>query len=377
MRFKLTGFKNLSKVQKIVLGVNIIFAFSLLFAYLAAYVSPVSFWPFAFFGLAYPVLLLINLIFILYWSLKKSWMLLISAVMVVVGANQIGRLMQITISSGPVDEKNNEQVKVLSYNVRLFDLYDWSKNKTTKNKIFKVIDRIDADIVCFQEFFVIDQKGRFETRDTLVQFLRSKNYHERYTHHLKGGQHFGLATFTIYPIVNRGWISFNNDKNNSCIYTDMKIGDDTVRVFNAHLASIRFQREDYQIVGDKKSNKRRHPKKGLEQKIVPRLKNAFIKRAAQVEELAKHIRKSPYRVILCGDFNDTPISYSYNTIASQLTDAFVKSGNGFGRTYIGSFPSYRIDYIFHSKSLHSYHFETHPEELSDHRPISCTVEILK
>ena len=84
----------------------------------------------------------------------------------------------------------------MSYNVRLFDLYNWSDNKTTRDKIFDQLGGQNADILCFQEFFYTEQKGQFETRDTLLTFLEAKNYREAYTHKMRGGQYFGIATFT-------------------------------------------------------------------------------------------------------------------------------------------------------------------------------------
>src|SRR5204862_7418375 len=106
---------------------------------------------------------------------------------------------------------------------------------------------------------------------------------------------------------------------------------------------------------------------------ILRLKRAFIKRSQQVRVLHRHILESPYPVILCGDFNDTPSSYTYATLCKGMEDSFRESGSGFGKTYIGAFPSFRIDYILHDGKLHSTGYLTHGEKLSDHFPISCWI----
>jgi endonuclease/exonuclease/phosphatase family metal-dependent hydrolase len=106
---------------------------------------------------------------------------------------------------------------------------------------------------------------------------------------------------------------------------------------------------------------------------LQRLKTGFEKRTSQAEKVATYIEDSPHPVILCGDLNDTPVSYCYRQFNRLLSDAFVTSGNGVGTTYIGKIPSNRIDYIFYSESLKAADFQTHDLDCSDHRPISTTI----
>ena len=148
---------------------------------------------------------------------------------------------------------------------------------------------------------------------------------------------------------------------------------DTVRIYNMHLQSIAFGATDYQYMDDLEKNKQtediEHSKS-----IGKRLKKAFIKRARQADLISESIAASPYPVIVCGDFNDTPASYTYHRIAGNLKDAFVESGNGFGKSYVGKFPSFRIDYILHSKQFKAFDFKTIHEELSDHYPVVTYLE---
>lgn len=260
-------------------------------------------------------------------------------------------------------------IKVMSYNVRLFDLYNWSENIDSRNKIFDQLGGQNADIFCFQEFYYTDQKGKFETRDTLITFLDAKNYREAYTHEMRGGQYFGIATFTRYPIVSSGNIEFENDDNNICLYTDVKIDDDTVRIYNLHIASIRFSYDDYTFVENLDTKSESEELERGARTIYHRLSNAFEKRSVQSKVIVGHVKKSPYPVILCGDFNDSPNSFCYNQFSSALSDSFKEAGKGIGKTYIGAFPSFRIDYIFHSEEFKANNYITLPEKYSDHHAI--------
>jgi endonuclease/exonuclease/phosphatase family metal-dependent hydrolase len=206
----------------------------------------------------------------------------------------------------------------------------------------------------------------------MIRLLDMDYYHERYTHEMTGKKYFGVATFSKYPIVNKGEVPFSNDKNNFCIYSDIVIEQDTLRVFNAHIGSIRFQQEDYELFDENASE---DADEEDEKRIIRRLKVAFEKRALQAETIAAEIEQSPYPVVLCGDLNDTPVSYCYRQFSRLLDDAFVESGNGIGSTYIGLMPSNRIDYIFHSASILSSHFTTHNVAFSDHQPVSCEIDL--
>ncbi len=360
--------------SKIVLGINYAFILLLCFSYLAPYISPRIFWPLAFFGISYPVFLIINCLFVLYWLLRRRIRFLYSLLAIVIGYNTLFAYVQVRFSKTPERAVHaKHKLKIMSFNTKLFDLYNWSHNMETRSKIFDLLKSESSDIICMQEFYNSD-KGHFRNLDTLVKLQRAKYSHTEYMVTLRGTDHWGMATFSSYPIVNRGMIDFNTRGNNSCIYTDIQIGTDTIRVYNVHLQSMHFSDNDYKFMESILDVKDLNELEGSKS-ILRRMKWAFLRRAGQVEIINEHLRNCRYPVIICGDFNDTPNSYSYHTLSKGLKDAFLESGSGFGQTYYGKFPSFRIDYILHSPSIFSWDYRTIHTDLSDHFPITCNITL--
>ncbi|HNW98955.1 MAG TPA: endonuclease/exonuclease/phosphatase family protein [Bacteroidales bacterium] len=370
-------------IIKLIFLLNIFIAVFLLLSYVAVYISPAKFWPIAFLGIAYPIIFLANFLFIIFWLLVRKKYALLSAFVIIIGINNVFKYIQ---TSKVYNEKElYDAIKVSSFNVRNFDLYNygkrWEYNFSIKNQIFNLLEEEQPDILCLQEY-VYDVTKKFNTTDTLKKFLKAKNANIYYTSESRKLNYFGIATFTSYPIIDTGSIAFKTVTGNICIYTDVIINSDTVRIYNVHLESIRLQPEDYILANNQKEHSQNDKKKEVtakegSERILRRLKKAFILRGAQADLVAEHISKCPYPIILCGDFNDTPVSYAYKKISSTLTDAFIESGNGTGQSYAGDFPSFRIDYIMHSKGFRAYNYETIYEQMSDHYPIKCFLKIDK
>jgi len=358
-----------NKSYRFLLAVNLIALIPLLLAYAAASFSPSAIGYLALFGLAYPFALLANCLFILFWIFKKPSHALISIFCVLLGVNHLTSFFQFSMQ-GSIDAKAN-QLKILSYNVHVFDVFDKKNGAETRDAIYDLLHREKADIICFQEFYQSEKSKSYPTRDTLIKFLPSKYYHERYTHAISGQQYFGVVTLSKYPIAERGFVPFATDVNNFCIYTDIIKNSDTIRVYNAHLQSIRFKKEDYDLANGKTEQ---HEIDDAGKRIARRLKTAFVKRQEQVDRITSHMKECQHPIILCGDFNDPPVSYAYCTLSRDLKDSFKECGNWIGNTYIGAFPSFRIDYILHSASFETIEYSTLPEELSDHHAVTATLQ---
>lgn len=344
-----------------------------LLAYAGVHISPAIFWPLAFVGMLYLWLVLAHLGFLVYWLVFRRKRMWLSGITLLLGWNHLGDLYQFVGRDAPEDPARS--VKVMSYNVRLFDLYNWSHNIRTRNRIFSLLNSEKPDILCLQEFFEVES-GWFPTKDTLLGGSFPWNaIHDEYTAETRLGQHFGIATLTRFPILEKGRITFPKEPNNLCIWTDLLVNGDTLRVYNAHLASIRFGREDYHFIDQLEQGTADDSIAENSWRIVGRLKNAFVRRSAEADLIVEHMRTCPHPFVWCGDLNDTPMSYSYHALRTVMDDAFVESGSGLGRTYVGAFPSFRIDHIMHGPGIEASGFRTLPDELSDHRPVMCRVRV--
>lgn len=347
---------------------------SLLLAYLCPFVHPETFWIMPFFGLAYPVIMVITLLFLVYWALMRSRWFFIVLGIILIGGKLHFRTMAIAFSPEKAPQKA-EVWKILSYNVRLFDLYNPSMYERNENRngIISYIHEMDPDVMCFQEFYHQDKPSNFATKDTLMELLKIKYYHERYSHKMKGRQNYGICMLSKYPIVAKGDVMFANsaESDNYCIFADIAKNGDTIRVYNIHLQSIKLQQDDYALFGEK--NKESAPEKSTIRLLIEKLRIAYPTRADQARRVTEHLETSPYPVVICGDFNDTPLSYVYNQFDKQLTDAFRETSHGLGVTYAGKVPAGRIDYIFHTSNLAAQHFVIQKKAHSDHLAIYCEI----
>lgn len=363
--------------NRIVWVLNICALIGLTFSYLAAFISPRVIWWLALFGLGYEIMLIINIIFVIYWLFQGNRKFLYSLILIVVGLGKLFGVIQFNGKSKAEDQlRDDGSLKLMTFNVRLFDLYNWFHNNETRADIFNFLKKESPDIICFQEFYATDRKRpEFNNADTLHSILGAKYSQVEYTINLRKTDHWGIATFSKYPIVKKQSVHFAKKAGNIFIMTDIKIGNDTIRVFNTHLESVHFGWNSYKFIENLNNDDVQQDEIAGSLTILRQLKKAFVKRATQVELMHDSIEASPYPVIICGDFNDTPYSYTYSILADDLRDSFRESGRGIGKSYNGPFPSFRIDYIFHDARIESSAYRTIHEKLSDHYPVSCMFKL--
>ncbi len=346
-------------LYKSLLAVNVFFAFTLLISYLAVVISPGDFALPAFFGLAYPYLLLINIIWVIVWAMLLRFEALISFVIIVLGINHFSNYIQLTRGSG---DKSNTY-KLLSYNVRLFNYFEYNNGSTSEKKVIEFIKSQKPDIICLQEFFVSGNPEQEEA--AIIAALGGKYFSHMKVSGSGKNRFYGIITLTRFPIVGKGEIVHQGSSSRS-IYTDIVIQKDTIRIFNNHLQSFRLKRMERSFLEEITSS---DDKQNEMKSLSMSLKKGFVNRALQAQVLKERVNKSPYPVLVVGDFNDTPVSYSYRKIRRGLHDSFVNSGYGAGFTYKGNYPPNRIDYILYDNSFINSYFEIIKVRYSDHYPI--------
>ncbi|MBE0666634.1 MAG: endonuclease/exonuclease/phosphatase family protein [Bacteroidales bacterium] len=252
----------------------------------------------------------------------------------------------------------------MSYNVRLFNFYEETE-RNSHSRMLQLLRKESPGILCLQEYFV---KGSSEAGE---RSLREGLGGRLYTHvkliNSGGNTHYGIVTVSKYPIINRGDIVHPASSSLS-IFTDIVVDTDTFRIYNNHLQSFRLKRVESTLLSEI-TGEAHNRSVGKIMSIFKSLTLGFATRSAQVARVRKHIETSPYPVIVAGDFNDTPVSYTYRKIRRGLKDAFVEAGYGAGFTYKGKYPPNRIDFIFYTDELKCIDFDIVKVRYSDHYPI--------
>ena len=347
---------------------NILCALLLLLSYLSTYINPEISTFFAFLGLAYLYILILNAVFVLFWLIRGKAKLFLSLIVILIGYTSLTNHIQLFPGKEAPDDKG---VKILTYNVQNMVHSNLGiQSADNRNRIIHFIAEEKADITCLQEF-----SNRTGDRDVVFNEIREQtsytycyveDYYPRKTKPIDA-----LVMLSRFPAVNRGSLSLNNGHSSFGQFVDLLIDGDTIRVYNLHLASIKFHHEDYQFVEDiSKGQTEQGDLRRGSSNIIRKLNRAFQSRAKQTLVVENSLAECPYPVIICGDFNDTPLSFCYRRISDGLQDAFVKAGHGLGNTFSGNLPPIRIDYILFTPVFNAFDFKVYDINLSDHYPVS-------
>lgn len=330
---------------------------------------------------------LANIIFIIFWLFtRKKWLSLISLFTVILTWSVGKTTFGINFSKN-ITKSDDIELKVMTWNVHMFDLGEWTRDKTSKDKILNLIAQEDPDIVCLQEFYT-DHVNDKEPYTALLQqlgypyyfFNKDANYFKRTLNlDAQKGEKIdaGNVIFSKYPITNKQ--SINLDYGNKYVMSTCEVHISETKIINVavvHLQSVKFSDTDVDYVEEVKVEGIKKGEIPLDDKtknIVSKLTQSMSKRAWQANTIDSVINKLPYPVILCGDFNDMPGSYVYAKSKGNLNDIFIDKGNGFGRTFRRIFKTLRIDYMFYDgKHLQGMGYATLKVDLSDHYPVLGT-----
>ena len=328
--------------------------------------EPDKLWYFSLTGLISPIIYLIAIALSLYWVIRWRWrMFIFIAVFVAMGWPYVSLYYKMNIGKvygEPRYERGN--LKVVSYNVRY--LTDDSWVESTTDSILTFIKGENPDIVCFQEF---PTKG--EEHDKVIEALSKYKSSKMLSDELDG-----VICFSKHRIIRTDSISGFCGTGKG-VWCDVKINNDTVRIYNLHLQTTSINLDDREYINNiefLEPADTSHFNKFKD--MAQRLYENSCTRAHQVDAIRHDIKHCPYPVIVCGDFNDVPMSYTYRTVASGLKDTFREQGNGYASTFKGFFDLLRIDYILVSKQFETLSYKVTPLEWSDHNPVTARV-ILK
>lgn len=340
--------KGLKFTNKLIYLVNSIVAFLLFVSYVLPFLEPKTFSLLSVLSLGVPVLIIINFLFLMYWLIKLKKQVLLSLIVLLLGYFYFGSFYK--FSSNKIEEEK-DALTVMNFNVRVFNLYKWINTESIDEQISKFIKSKSPDILCIQEYYPKHE----------VDF---SSYNYKYIELSGKKKKIGQAIYSKYPIVKSGAIKFPKTFNNA-IYTDIVKGIDTIRVYNIHLQSLRIDSNVNNLFQENS------------EKLFKGVGQTFKLQQFQSELFLNHKKNSPYKMIVCGDFNNSAFSYVYNKIKGDLKDTFKNAGSGFGSTYNFNLFPVRIDFILVDDDFKVNGFETYKEKLSDHYPIMTSLSLKK
>jgi len=332
-------------ITKLLFWGNSLVAFFLLLSFVLPYLPPSKFPTLSLLSLLVSPLIALNIFFAIYWLIRMKRKFLVSTVILVIAYFYFNPFFEISTEKDA--SEYNKTIRILSYNVRLFNAYEDNPASEEVSKTFlEIIEEEKPDVISIQEYYL---QNKIDFSEYPYQFINFKKENK-----------LGHAIFSKYPIVNKGAFDFSDTSNNT-IFADIVKNEDTLRVYNLHLQSMGIKpRVSYLQENDKT-------------RLRKRIADAFVKQEGQVAMIKEHKEKSPYKTLVMGDFNNTSFSYVYKSLTVDMQDAFLKRGNGIGTTFKFDFYPMRIDFIMNSNDFEVLKFNTMEKSFSDHFPVSATL----
>ncbi|WP_437919146.1 endonuclease/exonuclease/phosphatase family protein [Sphingobacterium sp. LRF_L2] len=361
--------KKLGFFSKVVFLCNIISILFLLLSYTATVINPAMFWPLAFFGLGYLPILLLNIGFVVYWLIRRRIYALFTIVPILLGWNLLNQHLGFH-SANDKTEHRDSSIRVMTFNAHLFTGMEEGSKTDIKNEVISLIQDADPDILCFQEFYTKIKGSKKMTH----RIKADAGFEDFYFEPAMKSEHegYGQVIFSKFPIINSGSITKNEYGINRIIFADIVRQQDTIRVYNVHLRSFGLQTEDKAFIQNPSNTA---DEEDATRRVGRKLKYAFEQRSRQAEALRDHIDSTSYPVMVMGDFNDTPMSYSVNLIRRGLKNAFRERGQGWGVTHYEMLPIFQIDYIFSSPTFDIERYKIVKAKLSDHYPVWADIRL--
>lgn len=346
----------LGLIERLMFFVNAVFTALLFLSYLIPYVPPKTFPLFSVLSLTVLPLIIINILFFTYWLINNMKRMFLSGIALILGYMLFGNFYQIPSEENEIIQVEN-RIKVMSYNVRLFNVYAQNKESQIISKIEALIKSEAPDLVFIQEYY--DLNG-LDFSDFPYQFIHFKERNVANKNGKSKKHILGHAILSKYPLINTEAFDFK-DTSNNVITANVIIKKDTLSLYNIHLQSLGILPDVEKL------------QKEESYKLLKRIGIKFSKQQDQAELVLSHKDKNPYKTIMAGDFNNTQYAYVYKELSKNMQDAFQLKGKGFGHTYKFDFYPLRIDYILANKDFKVLDFKTLGKKLSDHLPIVTTL----
>ena len=330
------------------------------------YFDPHHFWFIGLLTIGCFFLLVLLVLFVLFWLIAKPAYMLISIVAIALAWVPTKHLVQLRMAPNFAVKKHPSHLRVMNWNAESFNLLNRKKNPGGKNEIVSIVKKYDPDVAIFQEATIGDQNpGAINYLPEMLQAFKMKYYHYSYGQTFDKDHKYGKIIFSKYPLVSKHVIHYGKkDYNSMYQFADVVFNKDTLRLFNLHLQSLRLSPRDRSYIGEGKDYNVDETKN-----ILWKLKYGFVRRKIQADRVKGSVDKSPYPVIVCGDFNDVPNSYAYHTIGNNLKNAFTEKGTGLGRTFKDLSPTLRIDNIFVSPQISVEQFTVVRQNAVEHNPL--------
>lgn len=321
-------------------------------SFAAPYFSPTLFWPFIFLGMGFPILIILNMICVVFWLYLRKWYFVLSLMCLMMSWSGAGKFIGNPFKAIP--EMGGKHIKVMTFNAQGGNIYQ----KQLYDEFAEVVLRSDPDVICFQEMSIRVKK--FQPVRDRYPYVQKKQ---------------SQSILSKYPIEDSGDLELEKIRtSNGAIWADINVDGKKVRVYNVHLHSNRISLEVDELSENTELDELNDKEKWDATKgILSQVKHAAGVRASQSRKVKKSLNSSSYPVILCGDFNDPPQSYSYRILAENLIDTFEKAGRGFGFTYNGNIPFLKIDYILTSPEIGISTTKIIKSDVSDHKPVVSTL----
>jgi len=360
---------------------NIVVVILFLLACANAWLHPDKWWVISMLGLIFPLLLILVFGFSIFWLFFYSRRLsLLSLFALLIGWQNIHAFLALNIAKKHVDVKQSNVLRVLTWNVRRWDDFIAKKVGASghRTKMMEFIRQQNADILCFQEFYepynskeLPSNIGYIQEQLHYTYYFFSRDYKSK-----TGKYETGVIIFSRYPIAHTMQIRYDSSSlatSESLIEADINMNGKMIRICTTHLQSVLFRSKDFRDV----EIIRNVDDSVLEasKSILKKLKRAFALRGRQADIVRAELDKSTYPVVMCGDFNDVPNSYTYFQIRGNRQDAYIQKGFGIGRTYIHLSPTLRIDYIITDKKFNILQCSKFPIPYSDHHPVMADMEL--